>query len=111
MEYSNGDIVPKASVLYTIVSSTGKTYSIKVYSADCYLKTERTSSASAENAKGIAAKIISDLKGTIEGKLEMEKQSGLPLTGDLFLKLTGEVKRFDMVIPVNLSITIHFEKK
>jgi hypothetical protein len=102
--FSNGVISPTMKVAYTVGEIRDNSFQVTAHSKSKFNK-KQTFKYSQQRME-----LKSKLAVNMEQTIEIDKHSGLPLTGEISIEMTGIVTRLGINIPTTLQMTIHFEQ-
>jgi hypothetical protein len=103
---TNGQFAPKLKTEYRITAINDERIQVALGTPfGCKYQNEQ----SVKHNKIELTKVVSVLTGSLEGQLEIAKDSKLPLTGMANLNLVGTVNRFGAELPVTLKMTVQYQ--
>lgn len=105
--FSNGKVSPNMDTVFTIKEIKNNSFLVTAVAKTGGFKLNRTFSMG--NNKPSAG-FDTDLTGTMEGTVEVERINGLPLTGNIQITLSGDLLRLGRKIPVTFNLTIDLQR-
>jgi hypothetical protein len=103
---TNGSFMPKLKLDYQVVAIDAERIKVAVTTPfGCKYQNRQP----VKNRQTEVTKVITALTGSLQGRIEIVKESKLPAAGMLQLDLTGTVNRFGTLVPVTLITTVQYQ--
>lgn len=102
---TDGQMAPEVVAQYRFVEGDANRLRVEFQSpTGCSLKRKWVS----QNNRQVIAEMVSDLSGTVNGGYQIEKNTGLPLEGEIILTMTGNIRKDEKSIPTVWKTEIRY---
>jgi hypothetical protein len=102
---TNGSFTPKLRCKYQVTAIDAERIKLAVTTPfGCKYRNRQP----VKNHQTEVMKVVTDLTGSLQGRIEIVKKSKLPAAGMLRLDLAGTVNRFGTLVPVTLTMTVQY---